>query len=154
MLIVGAAALVVAAVVLQTQGRRQASDVSAAQSSSSCSPAPCADAGGYRMRVDSVTTAGQLVRVSVSFAVHGRDRMHAVPEDFSVREASGRRDRPVFQPSAGCSRWERTDIADGGTLGPEMLCFRTSGSHGPLTLNWDPDVGISEYFSPGYDVRI
>jgi hypothetical protein len=139
-------------VVLQVQGQHQAT--SASRTAGLCSPAPCADAGGYKVHVDQVSSSGGLVHVEVSFAVHGRRNMHAVPDDFSLLEAGGRRDRPQFHPSAVCPRWPRTNIPDGGRLGPRVLCFRTAGEAGELTLHWDPDLGITEYFSSGYDIKI
>jgi hypothetical protein len=146
-----AAALVAAIVVLQVQGRRQAEARSQALA---CSPAPCADAGGYRVHVDRAWTSARLVHVQVSLTVPGGQRMHAEPDDFSLDAPGGGHEKPRFDASAGCPAWPRTDIPAGGRLGPRTLCFPAPRGGGRPTLHWDPDTGISEYFSAGYDIAL
>ncbi|MBO0707467.1 MAG: hypothetical protein J2P44_03815 [Candidatus Dormibacteraeota bacterium] len=119
----------------------------------SCSPQPCADAGGYRMTVTDVQRTNGILRLEVSFQVHGRANMHAEPVDFSLRE-NGRTYHPYFDTAAGCAEWPRTQIPDGSSLGPRMICFKPATTSGRLTLNWNPDLGIMEYFSSGYDLTL
>jgi hypothetical protein len=119
------------------------------ESTSQCAPRPCINADGYTMMVQGVQRQTHLVRLEVSFQVRGQTKMHAVPGDFSLLE-SGRTYRPYFDVGAGCPAWSRTQIPDGGHLGPKVLCFAPPDPHGRLTLKWDPDLGISEYFSSGY----
>lgn len=133
---------------LQLAAQRQSSAGSA-----TCSPAPCADAGGYTMHVDRAWSSGGLLHLQVSFTVQGRRNMHAVPDDFRLGTGSSS-ERPWFDAGAGCPQWPSTSIPDGGRLGPRPLCFRDRSNAPPFTLNWNPDLGISEYFSSGYDVRI
>lgn len=124
---------------------------SAQSGAGSCSPRPCVDAGGYRMTVTGVERGDGIVRVRVSFKVGARDGMHAEPVDFSL-EQGGRTYRPYFDAGAGCPAWPRTRIPDNTSLGPRVVCFRPASTAGRLTLNWNPDLGISEYFSSGYDL--
>ncbi|MGH7912328.1 MAG: hypothetical protein ACREQM_17515 [Candidatus Dormibacteraceae bacterium] len=132
---------------------RSQNPATAAPTGSTCSGRPCADAGGYRMTVDGVRRQAGIVRLQVSFKVDGRDHMHAVPADFSLR-AGGKTYEPYFLARVGCAAWPRTPIADGGSLGPEAVCFKVPSTAGRLTLNWDPDLGILEYFSSGYDLPL
>lgn len=106
-----------------------------------CSPQPCADAQGYRVQVSSLEVGAGLVRLQVSFTVRGRDRMHAEPMDFALVSADGRHVDPSFD-TAGCDRWPRTQIPDGGGLGPRTLCFRPASTAAPLRLLWQPDEGL------------
>lgn len=122
-----------------------------AQGGAACSPRPCADAGGYRMDVTGVQRSDGIVRLQVSFRVSGRSNMHAEPADFRL-EQGGTTYRPYFDAAAGCAAWPRTQIPDGASLGPEAVCFRPASTAGRLTLNWNPDLGITEYFSSGYDL--
>lgn len=122
-------------------------------SGASCSPQPCVDAGGYRMDVTGVQRGDGIVRVQVSFRVDGRSNMHAEPVDFTLRQ-SGRTYRPYFDTSTGCPEWGRTQIADNSSLGPRVVCFKPASAAGRLTLNWNPDLGISEFFSSGYNVNL
>ena len=119
----------------------------------SCSPQPCADAGGYLMRVTDVQRSDGIVRVQVSFRIDGRNNMHADPVDFSLMQG-GRTYHPYFDAAAGCGEWSRTQIPDRTSLGPKVVCFRPATTSGHLTLNWDPDLGITEYFSSGYDLTL
>jgi hypothetical protein len=118
----------------------------------SCSPQPCVDAGGYRMNVVNVQREDGIVRLAVTFHVSGRNNMHAEPADFNL-EKGGRTYHP-YNAAAGCTAWPRTEIPDGSSLGPEMVCFKPTSTDGELTLNWDPDLGISEYFSSGYNLTV
>lgn len=118
----------------------------------SCSPRPCADAGGYRMDVTDVQRTSGVVRLQVTFRVDGLTNMHAEPVDFSLRQG-GRTYHPWFNGST-CPDWPRTQIPDGASLGPRVVCFKPATTDGRLTLNWNPDLGITEYFSSGYDVPI
>jgi len=124
----------------------------ATSDASSCSPQPCADAGGYRMDVANVQRGEGIVRMEVTFHVSGRNNMHAEPVDFSLVQ-DGHSYHPYFGGS-GCSSWPRTQIPDGSSLGPKVVCFRPAGTDGTLTLNWNPDLGISEYFSSGYNLTL
>lgn len=119
----------------------------------SCSPQPCVNAGGYRMQVTSVDRSGGIVRLRVSFRVNGPSSMHAEPVDFSLLQG-GKTYRPAFDAAAGCAEWPRTRIPDGSSLGPETICFQPADPEGRLTLNWNPDLGLSEYFSSGYDLTL
>jgi hypothetical protein len=118
-----------------------------------CRPEPCADAGGYQLHVQGVRIDGRTVRMEVVLTVRGRSNMHSVPDDFTLIDAGKRHAHPVFD-AAGCHRWPRTRIPDGTTLGPLPLCFRPASVSPPLLLNWSPDLGITEYFSGGYDLPI
>ena len=121
--------------------------------STGCRPQPCADAGGYLLRVRDVQIDGGLVRMRVLLTVRGRRNMHSVPDDFALIDARKHHVPPSFD-AAGCDRWPRTQIPDGATIGPLPLCFRAGSATRPLLLNWSPDLGIGEYFSAGYDLRI
>lgn len=118
----------------------------------SCSPQPCVDAGGYRMDVVNVQREEGIVRLEVTFHVSGLNNMHAEPVDFSLEKA-GRTYHPDYAAD-GCSAWPRTQIPEGTSLGPKAVCFKPAGTDGKLTLNWDPDMGISEYFSSGYNLTL
>lgn len=119
-----------------------------------CSPAPCADAGGYRLVVSDVTVQGGTVRMLLTFEVHGLKSMHAQPEDFLLKDG-----RHIYRPVEGvatpaCPAWPRTNIPDGSGLGPKPLCFHPGKAGAALVLNWSPDLGVSEFFSAGYDIRL
>lgn len=114
--------------------------------------APCADAGGYAVTVADVRSTPGMVVLDVTLHVRGRSNMHTTPDDFTLREG-GHTYRPAFG-GAGCPRWARTQLGDPSTFGPEPLCFRPASTASPLVLHWDPDLGISEYFSGGYDIRV
>ncbi len=143
------ALLVVAAAAFAVHGLLAAPAQSEA---ASCSPQPCVNAGGYTMNVTGVQRGDGIVRAEVTFHVSGRNNMHADPVDFSLKQG-GRTYRPYFDQGA-CAAWPRTQIADGGSLGPKTVCFRPAKTEGNLTLNWDPDLGISEYFSSGYNLTL
>lgn len=117
-----------------------------------CSPKPCVDAGGYRMDVTDVERGEGIVRLQVTFHVTGRNNMHAEPADFSLQQ--GERTYHPYFGAEGCSAWPRTKIPSGSSLGPEVVCFKPARTDARLTLNWDPDLGISEYFSSGYDLTL
>jgi hypothetical protein len=93
-----------------------------------------------------------LVTMQVTFQVSSQTQ-HAQPEDFVLREGLAIR-RPVRDPASGCPAWARTNIAGGTTLGPMPLCFHIATRSSALVLNWRPDVGVSEYFSRGYDIKL
>lgn len=133
--------------------RSQTARPSGRDGATSCSPRPCADAGGYTMHVTSVERGDGIVRLQVSFRVDGRSHMHAQPADFTLKEG-GRTYHPYFDAGAGCAEWPRTQIADRASLGPRAVCFEPGSTAGRLTLNWNPDLGVSEYFSSGYDVPL
>jgi hypothetical protein len=118
-----------------------------------CSPRPCVEVGGYTMLVGAVRRGPAIVTVQVSLKVHGRSDMHTVPDDFRLLQG-GHSYRPYVEPSAGCAGWPRTQIPNGGGFGPKVLCFRPTNTHAPLSLNWEPDLGVSEYFSSGYAIRL
>ena len=120
--------------------------------SEACSPAPCADAGGYRVEVSDIAVQDGLVKVQVRFEVSGQTQ-HAQPEDFVLREGLAIR-RPVRDPASGCPSWPRTNIAAGATFGPMPLCFHIATRASALVLNWRPDMGVSEYLSRGYDIKL
>lgn len=149
--VVAAVVVVAAAGVLAV--RSQVSPPPARSGAAACSPRPCVDAGGYRMNVTSVERGDGIVRVTVRFRVSGLTNMHAEPVDFTLRR-DGTTYRPWFDAGAGCAAWPRTQIPDGASLGPKVVCFRPAATSGRLTLNWDPDLGISEYFSSGYDLTL
>lgn len=151
-IVAGAAVLILAAVAAFAI-RSQMAPSAAGGAGASCSPRPCADAGGYRMDVRSVERGGGIVRLQVSFRVSGRSHMHAQPSDFSLSQ-DGQTYRPYFDAGAGCAQWPRTQIPDGTSLGPRVTCFKPSDTAGRLTLNWNPDLGLSEYFSSGYDLTL
>ena len=120
--------------------------------SQACSPAPCAEAGGYRVEVSDVTVQDGLVTMQVTFTVSSQAQ-HAQPEDFVLREGLAIR-RPAREPASKCPAWPRTNIAVGTTFGPKPLCFHIANRTSPFVLNWRPDVGVSEYFSRGYDIKL
>jgi hypothetical protein len=127
-------------VALQVAASRQNAAV-ATSPSAGCSPQPCADAEGYVMYVHTVDVSPPIVHMEVSFRVTGRDSMHAEPADFILVDADQHRSRPIFD-AAGCSGWPRTDIPDGTSFGPETVCFRPASTRSPLTLSWEPDLGL------------
>jgi hypothetical protein len=147
-----AAVLIAGAAVLQIEGQRQATAV-AQRPSGDCAPRPCAEASGYVVRVSDVHDDGGVVTLRVAFDVHGRGKMHAEPSDFSLRDSAQHRHRPWFD-GAQCRRWPRTDVPDGGHLGPMPLCFHVEGAPGPMALRWDPDLGPLEAFAPAYDLPL
>lgn len=149
----GALGAVIVLVVVAVFAIRGQMATPAQSNAASCSPQPCVDAGGYRMQVTNVQRADGIVRVQVSFRVNGRSNMHAEPVDFSLRQG-GRTYHPYFDSAAGCAEWSRTQIPDGASLGPEVVCFKPTDAAGRLTLNWNPDLGITEYFSSGYDLTL
>lgn len=106
------------------------------------------------MRVVGVQSGQGLVTVQVSFTVKGRTRMHAVPEDFRLVDAGGSSDDPWFDDGARCPKWPRTNIPDGGQLGPKTLCFRPKTTAGRLVLHWSPDLGLIGNLSSGWDVPL
>jgi len=127
--------------------------VGGATPATGCAPTPCADAGGYLVEVSGVTVQDGLVKMQVTFEVRGRQSMHAEPDDFRLKD--GRQTlRSVSDPASGCPGWTRTSIPDGTSLGPKPLCFRPAGGASPLVLNWNPDLGLAEYFSSGYDIKL
>ncbi len=152
-ILMGALATVVIVVAVAVFAIRSQMAPPGQSNAASCSPQPCADAGGYRMHVTSVQRGDGIVRLQVSFRVDGRSNMHADPMDFSLKQR-GRSYHPYFDAAAGCGEWSRTQIPDRTSLGPKVVCFKPASTAGRLTLNWDPDLGITEYFSSGYDVTL
>ena len=145
---VAALVILIAAAAFAVHGQMTPSAGDAA----SCSPQPCVDAGGYRMDVVNVQRGDGVVRLEVTFHVNGQNNMHAEPVDFSLLQG-GHTYHPYFGGS-DCSAWSRTQIPDGTSLGPKVVCFRPASTEGRLTLNWNPDLGISEYFSSGYNLTL
>jgi hypothetical protein len=145
------AALLVLVVVGAFAIRSQISPL-AQNEAASCSPQPCADAGGYQMNVSNVQRGDGIVHLDVTFHVNGRNNMHAEPVDFSL-EQGGRTYHPYFD-QGDCAAWPRTQIPNGSSLGPKVVCFKPASTDGKLTLNWNPDLGISEYFSSGYNLTL
>lgn len=152
-MLLGALAVVVILVAAAAFAIRGQMAPRAQSGAASCSPQPCADAGGYRMTVRDVQRADGILRLEVSFQVQGRANMHAEPADFSLRQ-NGRTYHPDFDTAAGCAQWPRTQIPDGTTLGPRTICFKPATTSGRLTLNWNPDLGITEFFASGYDLNL
>jgi hypothetical protein len=140
---------VIAVIALQLEAIRQ-NHRTGATPSSTCSPQPCADAQGYVVVVRNVDLSPPLLRVQVAFSVRGRGNMHAEPFDFALVDADHTRSRPVFD-APGCPQWPRTNIADGTSFGPQPLCFRPASTRSPLTLSWEPDLGL---FSTTFPLQI
>lgn len=151
--LVGAAGLVLVAIAAGLGFLELHSETGKATPASGCTPTPCADAGGYRVQVSDVTVQDGIVKMEVTLEVRGRQSMHAEPEDFRLREG-GQTMRPITDPASGCPGWPRTSIPDGTSLGPKPLCFRSANAASPLVLNWNPDLGLTEYFSGGYDIKL
>ena len=105
------------------------------------------------MRRIAITLQDGIVKMQVTFEVRGRQSIHAEPEDFRLRDG-GQTLRPITDPASGCPAWPRTTISDGTSLGPKLLCFRPTNTASPLVLNWNPDLGLTEHFSGGYDIKL
>ncbi|HYM50563.1 MAG TPA: hypothetical protein VET65_08300 [Candidatus Limnocylindrales bacterium] len=148
LIVLAIAATALALIALQLAAGQQNKPVST-QASPGCTQ-PCADAGGYVMQVRRVEVTGGLVRAEVALSVHGRDSMHSEPFDFVLVDASHARTRPVFD-APGCPQWPRTPIPNGTSFGPQPLCFRPASTSAPLTLSWEPDLGL---FSTAFPVRL
>ncbi|HKF16999.1 MAG TPA: hypothetical protein VKF14_07410 [Candidatus Dormibacteraeota bacterium] len=151
--LVGAAGLVLVPIAAGLGFLELHSQTGKATPASGCTPTPCAEAGGYRVQVSDVTVQDGIVKMQVTFEVRGRQSMHAEPEDFRLREG-GQTLRPITDRASGCPGWPRTSIPDGSSLGPKPLCFRPAHAASPLMMNWNPDLGLTEYFSGGYDIKL
>jgi hypothetical protein len=151
--LVEAAGLVLVPIVAGLAFLELRSQTGKATPASGCTPIPCANAGGYRVQVSDVTVQDGIVKMQVTFEVHGRQSMHAEPEDFRLRDG-GQTLRPITDSASGCPAWPRTSISDGTSLGPKPLCFHPTNAASPLLLNWNPDLGLTEYFSGGYDIKL
>ena len=149
----GVAGLVLVPIVAGLGFLELRAQIGGATPAAGCAPTPCADAGGYRVEVSNVTLEDGLVKMQATFDVHGRQSMHAEPDDFRLKDG-GQTLRPVTDPVSGCRGWPRTSIPDGTSLGPKSLCFRPGRAASPLVLNWNPDLGLAEYFSSGYDIKL
>lgn len=114
-----------------------------------CSPRPCLDVQNFTLRVSNVTEADGLVRVDVTFQ-NSSDATHADPADLELVDAKNQSTRAV-QDGPGCSRWSRTEFANGAKLGPLTICFRPASTSAPLTLRWSPDFG---FFCCSADLKI
>src|SRR5215470_15952563 len=151
--LVGAGGLVMVAILAGLGFLELHSQTGKATPASGCTPTPCANVGSYQLQVSDVTVQDGTVKMQVTFEVRGRQSMHAEPEDFRLRDG-GHTLRPITDPASGCPPWPRTSIPDGTSLGPKPLCFRQTNAASQLVLNWNPDLGLSEYFSGGYDIKL
>ncbi len=110
-------------------------------SNAACAPAPCATIRGYDLWVTDIAITTGSARLMVSFR-NSSSSTHADPSDFSLIEASGHPDRPVYDSSA-CSHWPRTEFQHGERRGPLPLCFQPTSVAPPLRLQWEPDFGFA-----------
>lgn len=111
-------------------------------------------------------TGLQFVAVRVAFRNSSELQQRADPADSHLVDASGVSRQPTFlSGSSSCTRWQMTDLYPNGpgsaaprdpkaeqagrTFGPVPLCFAAAGDpNRPLTLVWDPDVGLPLFDTP------
>lgn len=117
-----------------------------------CSPAPCADDGsGFQVYVDAVNRSvasspppvngGHIVRVAIHFKNMAGLARTANPLDFRLRDATAQVHDLLLYVGAQCGIFEAVNIGTGATVGPEAMCFLTSGDpQGKLTLLWAPQT--------------
>ena len=106
-----------------------------------CSPQPCATIQRYDVWVDDLQVTTGSVRMTVSFR-NASSSTHADPSDFSLIEANGHPDKPIYNSST-CPHWPRTEFANGARRGPFPLCFQPANVAAPLRLHWEPDFGFA-----------
>jgi len=127
-------------------------------SSTSCSPGPCANAGGFTVSVSGLNRntpsnnefsqpeqGNHFVSMQVTMKNGTKDSKSANPFDFKLRDAQGQEHDIAFATAAGCDTWQAVDLAAGATLGPKPLCFEASGDpSAKLTLLWSPGFFSSQ----------
>jgi len=105
-----------------------------------CTPQPCLNLQGFTMWVSNVSDSGGVVRMQVRFR-NASSSTHAAPEDLRLTDST-KQSTPATQVPPGCTHWGRTEFSNGATYGPITVCFRPTNVNPPLTLNWNPDMGL------------
>ena len=141
---IGVAVLIVGTVaVLAYQSLQvpyQAPTVSSPRPALGCTPAPCADLGGYTLWVTNLEAQDSLVTMQIMFR-NSSDSTHAEPADLELIDSRGQSSRPVFD-APGCTPWSRHEFNHGATYGPVTVCFKPTSTAPPLVLRWSPDFGF------------
>jgi hypothetical protein len=120
----------------------------------SCSPGPCANAGGLQVFVDSVDRDLPLadltlpagihhVRVMVSFKNGSGHEALANAAEFSLQDAAGTEYDVDLSGRTGCEAWAVERLQPNARLNSRPLCFQVGGDPGgKLTLVWrQGDIG-------------
>lgn len=114
---------------------------------STCSPQPCADAGGFTVHVDGVEwnyvpiglfqpePGNQFARITVRFENTAPTEKHADPFQFVLKDQEGVKHAVAF---AG-DTWSAVNLSPGGRFGPRSLDFQVTKGTRAGTLVWTPD---------------
>jgi hypothetical protein len=109
-------------------------------SSEPCAPQPCLSLQGYKLWISNVAESNGVLQMQVVFQ-NSSSATHADPADLRLIDAKKQSYRYI-QDAPGCSHWSRTEFANGARYGPVTMCFRPDSLAAPLTLEWNPDMGL------------
>jgi len=105
-----------------------------------CAPQPCLSLQGYTLWVSKVTESNGVLQLQAEFK-NASSATHADPADLQLIDANQKTSHYI-QDAPGCSHWSRTEFANGARYGPVTMCFRPDSLAAPLTLEWNPDMGL------------
>lgn len=111
-----------------------------AATSEPCAPQPCLSLQGYILWISNVTETNGVVQMQAEFK-NSSNATHADPADLRLIDANHQSSRYI-QDAPGCTHWSRTEFANGARYGPVTMCFRPNSTAAPLTLEWNPDMGL------------
>ncbi len=87
-----------------------------------------------------MSEADGVIRMQATFQ-NSSSATHADPADLRLLDAQHHSFRFVQDPS-GCTHWSRTEFSNGKRYGPVTICYRPDSLAAPLTLEWNPDMGV------------
>ncbi|MEO6797089.1 MAG: hypothetical protein ABI401_13050 [Candidatus Dormibacter sp.] len=138
---IGAVVLVsLGAVAFSALGSQSSGTFGTAATPQPCSPQPCLRLQNYTMWVSNINESDGIIRMQVDFR-NSSSATHADPADLRLIDAQHHSFRFTQDP-AGCTHWSRTEFANGARYGPVTICYRPDSLAAPLTLEWNPDMGM------------
>jgi len=114
---------------------------------SNCSPQPCADAGGFKVHVESVEwnyvppalfqpePGNQFARITVRFQNSAPTEKHADPFQFVLKDQQGVKHAAAVAGDG----WSGVNLSPGGRFGPRSIDFQVTKGTEAGTLVWTPD---------------
>lgn len=117
------------------------------QSTTDCSPRPCANNDGFIVYVDGMqwnsTSSSQFVnpeqgnqfaRVTVRFENAAKSEQHASPAQFVLKDQQGVKHSLTFTNDT----WEAVNLSEGAKFGPKTIDFQVPQGTTKGTLVWTP----------------
>jgi len=141
--LLGIAAVIVlslAAVAFSSLSSQSSGPLSGATTSAPCAPQPCLSIQGYTVWLSNVSEAAGVIRMQATFQ-NASSATHADPADLRLLDAQHHSFRYTQEPT-GCTHWSRTEFANGARYGPVTMCYRPDSLTAPLTIEWNPDMGL------------